>query len=87
MNLSEEQIEEIEEMAGLFYSLEDIADNIEIDLDELEKSITLKEGEIYKAYRRGWISGDMTLRKSIAKAAENGSNPAQQMMLNFQKKS
>jgi hypothetical protein len=85
MNLSAEQLSELEEMAGLFFSIEDISDNLEVDSEELEKLISLKSGEIYKTYKRGWLKGDITLRKSIAKAAENGSNPAQQMMLNFQK--
>jgi biotin operon repressor len=37
MNLNEDQLKELDEMAGLFYSLEEIADNLEIDPEELEK--------------------------------------------------
>jgi hypothetical protein len=29
----------------------------------------------------GWFRGEIPLRKSIAEAAANGSNPAQQMLL------
>jgi hypothetical protein len=88
MNLSEEQRNEVEEMAGLFFSVEDIADNLELgeeDLEELQADMQMKRGEFYKAYRKGWLCAQVRLRKQIEKAAENGSNPAQQMMLNFQK--
>ncbi len=88
MNLTGEQLSEVEEMAGLFFSVEDIADNLELDefsLEEIQSDMQLKRGDFYKAYRRGWLCSQVKLRKQIEKAAENGSNPAQQMMLNFQK--
>jgi hypothetical protein len=88
MNLNAEQLNEVEEMAGLFFSIEDIADNLELDdaeLEELQTDMQMKRGNFYKAYRRGWLCSQVKLRKQIEKAAENGSNPAQQMMLNFQK--
>lgn len=90
MNLSEEQLSEIEEMAGLFFRVEDIADNLELSMEELEDlllDVHLKQGDFYKAYRRGWLTSEVKLRKAIEKAAENGSNPAQQMLLDFQKQS
>ena len=88
MNLSEEQLSEIQEMAGLFFSIQDISDNLEMNQGEVEDLLLdfqLKTGEFYRAYRRGWLMSEVKLRKSIEKAAENGSNPAQQMMLSFQK--
>ncbi len=88
MNLSEDQLKEIEEMAGLFFSIEDITDNLQLDdeaLQEIQNEVELKQGTFYLAYRSGWLRSEVKLRRSIEKAAENGSNPAQQMMLNFQK--
>ncbi len=85
MNLSEEQLSEVEQMGELFYSIDDIADNIGVDAEELAAVMELRAGKVWEAYRRGWLKGDLALRRSIAKAAENGSNPAQQMMLNLQK--
>ncbi|MEI7424193.1 MAG: hypothetical protein WCK18_18970 [Prolixibacteraceae bacterium] len=90
MNLNEEQLKEVAEMAGLFFSIEDVADNLELDqsqLETLQLNMELKTGDFYKAYRTGWLKSEVKLRKSIEKAAENGSNPAQQMMLNFQNQS
>ena len=90
MNLTEDQLNEVQRMAGLFFSIEAIADNLELDDDELEDILTLvqlRRGEFFRAYRSGWLSSEIKLRKSIERAAENGSNPAQQMMLDFQKQS
>ena len=86
--MTKEQLEEVKQMAGLFFSIRDIADNLELDEESLEKisaDMQLRRGEFFKAYRTGWLTSEIKLRKSIEQAAENGSNPAQQMMLNFQK--
>ena len=88
MNLTEEQLSEVQEMAGLFFAIEDIADNLELtetQVEDLLLDFQLRVGEFFKAYRRGWLIAEVKLRKAIEKAAENGSNPAQQMMLDFQK--
>jgi hypothetical protein len=85
MNLSEEQIKDIEQMAELFYSPEEIAINIEVDADEFKAQILAKSGAPFTAYMSGFFRGDMQLRKGIAQAAANGSNPAQQMLREIQK--
>lgn len=87
MNLTTEQLDEVQEMAGLFFSPEDIADNLEVDADDFREEIESKTGKIYHAWRRGWLTAEVALRKSILQASNNGSNPAQQMMLNFQRES
>jgi hypothetical protein len=92
MNLTEEQIKEIEEMAGLFLSPEAVGINLELDENETEHFVNAVKGncagsEADKAYRRGWLSTQVELRKAIKQSALNGSSPSQQMMLNFQKES
>lgn len=83
MHLTGEQISEIEQMAELFFSPEEIAVNIEVDPDLLSDEIYSGSGEAFQAYTRGWMKGEIPLRKSIVQAANNGSNPAQQMLLNI----
>ena len=90
MNLNMEQLEMVEEMAGLFFSLEDIAiclEFSELESEELAEGVTCKAtGQpIVAAYLRGWLSGEVLLRKAIKQAALNGSSPSQQQLLNFQK--
>ncbi len=81
MHLQEEQINEIIEMARLFFSPEDIAINIGVDVESFKLEILSQRGEVFAAFKKGWLLGEIPLRKSIARAAENGSNPAQVKML------
>lgn len=93
MNLTEEQLSEIEEMAGLFISPEDVATNIEMNEEETENfmhGIVMSNMNKIKncavdAYKRGWLKTEIELRKAIKQSALNGSSPSQQMMVNFQK--
>ena len=90
MNLNAEQLEMVEEMAGLFFSPEDIAiclEMNELESDEFAEGVTCKAtGQlVVTSYLRGWLSGEVMLRKAIKQAALNGSSPSQQQLLNFQK--
>lgn len=92
MNLNEDQLSEIEEMAGLFFSPEDIAVNLELDDEDTELFIAAVASRNTRncqavAYLKGWLSAEITLRKAIQQSALNGSSPSQQMMLNYQKES
>ncbi len=85
--LNNTELEEIQAMAELFYTPEEISENLEIDYEDFRQAMARKDNEIYRAFRMGWISGDMKLRKGIALAAEHGSNPAQQMLMQLKEKS
>ena len=90
MNLNAEQLDMVEEMAGLFFSPEDISICLEfneLESEEFADGVALKATgiPIIAAYHRGWLSGEVLLRKAIKQAALNGSSPSQQQLLNFQK--
>lgn len=90
MHFSEEQLKDIEKMAGLFFSPEDIADNLQLNTEESELFIALikiKDPQVYLPYRRGRLKTEAELRESIRMAAMNGSSPAQGMMIQFYKDS
>lgn len=87
MNLTTEQLNEITSMASLFFTIDDIAANIEADPDELKGEIMSKEGDAYTHFMKGRIKTEIELRTSIKQAAMNGSNPAQEQMINFLKQS
>ncbi len=92
MNLTEEQLKEVEELAGLFFSPEDIAVNLELDEEDSEyfsEAVEFKTtgAPIVAAFYRGRISTEIELRKAIKQSAMNGSSPSQQMMLNYLKES
>lgn len=90
MNFSEEQLNEVEEMAGLFFAPEEIAVNLQLSDDETESfeaAVIFKDtaNPLVAAYLCGWMSSEVALRKAIKQSALNGSSPSQQSMLNFQK--
>ena len=92
MNLNEDQLNEIQQMAGLFFSPEDVAVNLEMDEEDTElfiAAIASRNTQNYQAgaYLRGWLLAEITLRKAIQQSALNGSSPSQQMMLNYQRES
>lgn len=91
MNLTKEQLEEIEAMAGLFFSVDDICTNLELDEEDTEyfKACVEVKGDynFARAFRKGRITAEIQLRQSIKQAALNGSNPAQSSMLDFYKQS
>ena len=87
MNFSEEQLEEAESMASLFYSVEDIIIALEIEHIYQEDFRDIIQYNIshpmFKAYQRGRLTSDIQLRTSIKMAALNGSNPAQTAMKDY----
>lgn len=87
MNFSEEQLEEIESMASLFYDIDDIIIALEIAPQENEffKDIIAynQEHPAFKAYHKGRLTTDIELRTAIKMAALNGSNPAQNTLINY----
>ena len=90
MNLNEAQLSAVEEMAGLFFSPEDIAVNLELDEDDTDIFVSALECKkmslpIVASYLKGWLSAEITLRKAIRQSALNGSSPSQQVLLNYQR--
>ncbi|MFZ4413886.1 MAG: hypothetical protein ACOYOV_12450 [Bacteroidales bacterium] len=85
MSYEENELKMIEELAGLFFKAEDIAVVLEIDPQEFSCEIKLGESEAAKVFARGWLNSERELRKSVYESAINGSNPAQLIMLEFNK--
>ena len=92
MNLNEEQLNEVEELAGLFFSPEVIAINLELDEKDSEYFFAAVECNttsvpIVAAFFKGRLSTEIELRKAIKQSSLHGSSPSQQMMLNYLKES
>lgn len=91
MNLTEEQLKEVETMAGLFFRPEDIMTILGIpvyDTSDFFETIEIKtEHPLYKAYHKGRLAALVELRTAIKQAALNGSNPAQGQMIEYFNKS
>jgi hypothetical protein len=78
MELTKEELAEVEEFAGLFYDLRSVAIILDKDIAEF-RSEYLKETELYRAYQRGVLKTESEVRKSIINLAKAGSSPAQNL--------
>ena len=81
-HITQEELLEMEKMAGLFFSPEQICIAMGWDLSVLEsfnlaiESMDTKD-TLYGHYFKGRISAEIELRQSIKQAARNGSNPVE----------
>lgn len=78
--LSDEQAAEIEELAGYFFTEDEVE-----EITGLEKSTC----GFKKAFRKGSLKAEAEIRKSIIQLAKDGSSPAQTLawkMLESQKR-
>lgn len=92
LQLTDEQKEEIESLAGLRFSPEIIAVIMEIDVaiflkeygyteEEIRKILNKynAQSELFKTVEKGRLQAEAELRKSIFDMAKAGSSPAQSM--------
>ncbi len=71
-----EILSQIELLAGLFFTIEEIAIRLDINEQELRREIRGKRTERAKAYWNGKLTQLIELRKSIVEYAKKGSNQA-----------
>lgn len=79
-NFSEEQLDQIEEMAYLLISPSLIAVNLGMMESDLRCYLKDETSSVYQAFYKGLLRQKMELHRSIIKAAGNGSNPAQEQL-------
>lgn len=91
MNLTEEQLKEVEHMAGLFFSIGEICAVLELDeeaADYFDSCVSVNNRHPFvKSFISGRLKAEVELRKAVKQAAMNGSNPAQMQMIEFFKQS
>lgn len=74
VQLNDEQKTEIEELASLFFTDEEIVVIMQLPEDTLQR---LNVDDFYLPFKRGRLKKEAELRKSIFNLAVNGSSPAQ----------
>ncbi len=76
-NLSEAQLDDIQQMAGRLIHPRLIA--IAVDMDELEFTLEVNNpsSEIHRRYYAGFIQAKVDLHEKIIQSAMNGSSPSQ----------
>lgn len=78
MNLTDEQLLEVERLAGLFLAPDEIAVLIGVDADVFCEAITARTGMVYQAYFRGKTLSKRDIHENIVKMAKHGSPQAEE---------
>ncbi len=77
MNLSNEQLDEIERLAGLFFPPLNIAIVLQVNSEDFLHAWADETTAIYARYWCGKLKSEAELRKIILTQAKQGSSPAQ----------
>lgn len=77
MQLTEDQLSKIRELAALFFSPTDVAVVMGFDPEPFRKLVNREGQPIYMAYHSGRLQREAAIRRSILDFAEKGSTPAQ----------
>lgn len=85
MNLTPEQLAQIEESAKLGFSPSEIAVIIQVNRDDFELSISDNSHPAFVALMRGSLLAQQLIRQSIYDNARTGSVPSQATMLQLYK--
>lgn len=83
MNLSPEQLKQVEELAYRLVPPELIAVNLEIDAFDFKIELNHTGSPVHKAFFCGYLKQLIETREALIKSAHNGSNPAQIELLKF----
>lgn len=81
MELTDDQLAEIEVFGANFFNPNQIAIVLGVDPDELTDELTDNETLGYKSYQRGRLMTTLEIRKSIITLAKQGSGPAQTLAM------
>ena len=80
MNLTPEELTEIEKFGELFLEPSEIAIIIGKDEQDFTDEIKDKDTAAYKAYWKGFLKSKALVRDSIVKSAQRDSSPAQTLL-------
>lgn len=80
MELTNEQLKEIEELSSLFCSIDEIALLISVREGDLRREIRNKNSDAARYYFRGKLTTQVRLRRQTKLFAEKGSPQAEQTM-------
>jgi len=77
MTLNQDELDKIQEYAGLFLKPEDIAVLLEKPEAHFKAECLIPGSEINKAYRKGQVEAKLKLHRPVIKMAELGSPQAE----------
>lgn len=84
---SNEQLQQVTELASVFFTPKEIAVIMELDEDIFLEDVQMESHQLSKAYLGGKLKSEFEVRKSIVQLAKSGSSPAQAMSMDMIKQS
>lgn len=78
-----EELEKIEEYAGLFLTIDEIAVLLDIDATELRREIRHGKTDRARAYKKGKIKSILEVRRQTVEFAKKGSPAAEDLVNNY----
>ena len=78
--ITESQIQQVQELSSLFFSLEEISLLTLIDIEELRREVQFGKTDLSRAYWNGKLTTLKTMRASVKTNAEKGNSMANFIM-------
>jgi len=82
-DITNEELIEVENLAGLFFSPREISLMLELRINEIYEQLDSNQGNFFRAFQKGRLQNEVDLRKAIIQLARAGSSPAQTMAMNL----
>lgn len=79
MNLSDSELNKIQELAGLFLTPDEIAVSMDLDIVSFEKLLKNTKSKAYLAYLKGKTESKIAIRQNVIKMAKHGSPQAEEL--------
>lgn len=86
LDLNPEDLQKIEELGKVFFTEEEVATFMKLPRDLFQDAVKDQYHPIHMHYYSGWRQSEFELRKLIMNSAIAGSTPAQNTILDIQKK-
>lgn len=80
IELSKEKLDEVTQLAGLFYTPKQVAIIADIRIDEMKAALACEDSQLYRAYWKGYYEAEMQFRTEVKKNSNFGSSPAQTLL-------
>ncbi len=83
MNLTDEQLAEVEELAGLFLEPAEIAVLLNINIRDFFCDLELQNTPVFRSYLRGKATSKKAIHENVVKLAKHGSPQAEDLVKHF----
>lgn len=85
MHLSDEQLNQVKELARHFFTPREIAIFLQMDIEDFLDAVANEKNPVFLHYQGGVLQTKYEVNKQVLQLASSGSSPAQLMVLGMMK--